>query len=918
MRTGDTLSIHYPARLKLVFSAVRFLAGKALSIFATIFVGVFITILIVNYPVGRGSEVVQSPFAQRIENQIEVLIRHSYYDGTFPYDPNAGPIETQEENFRQTLRDEAGLNLPFLPRNLFWTYKALLFNWGDLDTLYAPVSAFGGTISELLENDVLKNFPNTLLLVGTAYLLVFLIGMPLALYLARHHGGWLDRLVTILSPVSSVPSWVFGILLVTVFAVQLRLLPASGMYDPFEQLANGKTLTELLRHMLLPVSALVLSLLFQLIYAWRTFFIIYSEEDYVELARAKGLSNRVLERQYILRPALPFIITSFTTSLINFWQLTVALEKIFSWPGIGSLYISALPNYFKEGVEIGDLMIVIQIVVIFAYLLGILVFLLDLVYVIVDPRIHLAPTSTPTEKSVRFKTRGSRSAGLEGRQTLDGLNQAERPQKKRAALFPIRWNSLYESLKDMGWRGKMFLQELRRYPSAIFGLMVILILLTGSLYAVTALPYKEYGKAFDERRMTGQSLMPRVAMPAWTNYFRATPLLSTLVVDEESSGAVVSTKALDNGIMEKIVILHFDYNYGELPSDVFLYLDPLYIEKFPFVSLTWVTPDGTQINLKSIGARADTSYDFTNGIPVDKLLDRNPSWRDWFVRFGQSPTTAYSLLFAKPGATESSLQTGDYQLIVTSLFFEEQSDLHPKLVLLGQVYGLAGTDYWRRDLMIPLFWGMPFALFVGLLGALITTLIAIVLPAVGVWYGGWLDNIIQRMTEVNMVLPGLAIAVLANLLYGTDIWIVLGIVVLLNAFGAPVKSFRAAFLQAKEAPYIEAARSYGAKDFRIITRYLVPRILPVFIPQLVTQIPGFIFLEATLGFFNINSSYPSWGRIIYDGLARGSLYGSAFWVLEPIFLLLLTGLAFAMFGSALERILNPRVIDSVALSTSKK
>ena len=212
---------------------------------------------------------------------------------------------------------------------------------------------------------------------------------------------------------------------------------------------------------------------------------------------------------------------------------------------------------------------------------------------------------------------------------------------------------------------------------------------------------------------------------------------------------------------------------------------------------------------------------------------------------------------------------------------------------------------------------MPFALFVGLLGTLITTLVAMVLPAVGVWYGGWLDNFIQRLTEVNMVLPGLAIAVLTNLLFGANVWIVLGIVVVLNAFGSPVKSFRSAFLQAKEAPYIEMARSYGASDFRIITRYLVPRILPVFIPQLVTQIPSFIFLEATLGFFNINSHYPSWGRIIYDGLANGAIYGSPFWVLEPIFLLLLTGLAFAMLGSALERILNPRIISDLPAAPAK-
>ena len=134
-----------------------------------------------------------------------------------------------------------------------------------------------------------------------------------------------------------------------------------------------------------------------------------------------------------------------------------------------------------------------------------------------------------------------------------------------------------------------------------------------------------------------------------------------------------------------------------------------------------------------------------------------------------------------------------------------------------------------------------------------------------------------------------------------------------NAFGSPLKIIRSALLQAKEATYIESARAYGASNFRIITHYLLPRIMPVLIPQLLTQVPSFIFWEATLGFFNIQSNYPTWGRIIYDGLARGALYGSPFWVLEPIFLLLLTGLAFAMLGSALERILNPRILDNVPL-----
>jgi peptide/nickel transport system permease protein len=370
--------------------------------------------------------------------------------------------------------------------------------------------------------------------------------------------------------------------------------------------------------------------------------------------------------------------------------------------------------------------------------------------------------------------------------------------------------------------------------------------------------------------------------------------------------------------VQKTVAFQFDYSYGDIPSDVFIYLDSKYAQKIPFVSMKWTTPDGRIIKLKSKAVAGENNYDLQSSMNIPKLIHENPEWKNWFVMDGQYPTPAYYLLFAKPHSAKPVAQKGTYQLEISSLLFEEGSDIKPQLVLLGQVYGWAGTDYWRRDLVVPLLWGMPFTLLVGFLGTFITTLIAMLLPAIGVWFGGALDNFIQRLTEVNMVLPGLAIATLINATFGIHIWIILGIVVILNAFGAPIKSFRSAFLQAKEAPYIEMARSYGASNFRIITRYLIPRILPVLIPTLVAQIPSFIFLEATLGFFNIKTIYPSWGRIIYDGLSRGALYGSPFWVLEPIFLLLLTGLAFAMLGSALERILNPRIIETVPVAPEQK
>ena len=162
-----------------------------------------------------------------------------------------------------------------------------------------------------------------------------------------------------------------------------------------------------------------------------------------------------------------------------------------------------------------------------------------------------------------------------------------------------------------------------------------------------------------------------------------------------------------------------------------------------------------------------------------------------------------------------------------------------------------------------------------------------------------------------MIMPVLAIGIMIFALYGVNLYMILGAVVLLSIFSTPTKTFRAAFLQVKEAPYIEAARSYGASNSRIVFHYLIPRILPTIIPQMVVLIPSFVFLEATLAIFNVfDPRYPTWGKVIYEALSSGAWWGgSRFWVLEPISLLLLAGIGFALVGFALERILNPRLLE---------
>lgn len=136
-----------------------------------------------------------------------------------------------------------------------------------------------------------------------------------------------------------------------------------------------------LRHMILPIMSWLIAYSFFNIYTRRTFFLIFSKEDFVEVAKAKGLPEDLVRRRYILRPTLPPIVTDLSLTLIASWTGAVITETVFNWPGVGRL--------FYEAAALFDTPVIVGLVVIYAYLLAITVFVLELVYAILDPRIRI-------------------------------------------------------------------------------------------------------------------------------------------------------------------------------------------------------------------------------------------------------------------------------------------------------------------------------------------------------------------------------------------------------------------------------------------------------------------------------------------------------------------------------------------------
>lgn len=436
------------------------------------------------------------------------------------------------------------------------------------------------------------------------------------------------------------------------------------------------------------------------------------------------------------------------------------------------------------------------------------------------------------------------------------------------------------------------LRELKQYPSVAAGVLIIGALIALAIYTLIAMPYSEAVRLWRGGEEVWQDY-PKTARPEWFNLFAREKMPKTIVLNSQD-GTAEKTVKQSPGVTDVWIDFTFDFTADTFPQELSLFTRSAFKQKQPFVEMLWLTPDGREIRLGDFNSKAVDAYRFETD---DRLVRRLK---------GVAPQQA---LFADPASETPKPLKGEYTLRVMGLLFEDGADFDAKFVSYGQVYGIAGTDHRRRDLTVALMWGTPIALAFGLLAALGTTLTTMFIAAFGVWFGGAVDGVIQRITEVNLILPFLPILIMVGTFYSRSIWTILMVVIALSIFGSGIKTYRAIFLQVKESPYIEAARAYGAGSGRIITRYLVPRIIPLLIPGLVVTIPSYVFLEASLAVLGLGDPIlPTWGKIIDDANSNGALFnGYYYWVLQPAALLMLTGLGFSMVGFALDRVFNPRL-----------
>jgi peptide/nickel transport system permease protein len=264
----------------------------------------------------------------------------------------------------EALRHDMGLDQPVLWRYLRWLAGVLQ---GDLGRSYRTGESVLGAI--------LGRLPVSLELMLAAEVAAFVVAIPIAIQCAARAGTGFDRIATgIAFAKLSIPSFMVAILLIYLFAVQLRLFPATG-YVPFGEDPLGN-----LRSLVLPALTLAIGEWPVLMRVLRSDMIATLQEDFIALAKAKGLRPRRILLVHALKPSS---LTLVTVAGINIGRLiggAVIVESVFALPGIGRLLIGAI--YTR------DFMILQGVVLFVAAGFVIVNFLVDMLYALLDPRIR--------------------------------------------------------------------------------------------------------------------------------------------------------------------------------------------------------------------------------------------------------------------------------------------------------------------------------------------------------------------------------------------------------------------------------------------------------------------------------------------------------------------------------------------------
>ncbi|MBM3903872.1 MAG: ABC transporter permease [Thaumarchaeota archaeon] len=430
----------------------------------------------------------------------------------------------------------------------------------------------------------------------------------------------------------------------------------------------------------------------------------------------------------------------------------------------------------------------------------------------------------------------------------------------------------------------------------LVGLGMLACLIIASVVTITAIPADTYKQWNNPASWTE---FPKSAQPGWVNWLAEKKIPEHKILDSPNT-------TLRQGETESIIVQRFgvDYTSDYFPGEFLLNFKSEYSGS-PILQMSVIRPDGITLELMSSSlpySEHRTDY-FDKIFSTNDAIKKNLRLQSEHFSYPIQEHGAKEIIFAKTNKHETL--KGKYEFVI------EVSDVDTfdsKLVLGGKVFGLAGTDELRRDLAIGLLWGTPVALFIGIVVAFGSVVSGLVFGVYAGYKGGKTDESMMRFNDVIYALPALPFLIILSVTTSNSIFLMIGFLMIFGWVGV-AKVSRSMALQIKTRQFVDAAKTMGQKDSKIIFRHIIPQIMPYALASIAISVPAAITTEAGLSFLGLGDpTYPTWGQILHDAKSHGAAArGLWWWIVPPGVMVAITGLAFVFIGNSLESTVNPKL-----------
>ncbi|MEM3939696.1 MAG: ABC transporter permease [Saccharolobus sp.] len=341
-----------------------FVLKKGISYFLVL-IATLTILYVFTFPILQ--EVIAKSINFEVAQFTQELLKHSH-------NLNSTQLQLSIQKYKESLISAYGLNQPIIDKYFIQMYNLLRFNFGDAYFLQAPSG------SRQVSAIIAYYLPNTILLFTTATIIFIIVGTIIGLLSAKSR-FW-EKVIAIIAVIhSSIPTWWLGFVLIAALAYSIKIFPPGGMTsvpppkNPFDYGIS------VLYHMALPLITIFIVNVGGFAYIVRSLVASIMKEDFIITAKARGLPDSRILYRHVLRSASPSIATQAILALAGSLGGSLTTEVVFQWPGVGLLTYIAI--------TLDDLPVILGITYVLTIVLLLGLFLGELVYGILDPRIKV-------------------------------------------------------------------------------------------------------------------------------------------------------------------------------------------------------------------------------------------------------------------------------------------------------------------------------------------------------------------------------------------------------------------------------------------------------------------------------------------------------------------------------------------------